>query len=109
MIEAIVGNSTMEKVLLFLANYNKGYAQQIADTFSIPLNMVQKQLKRLEDGGVMISKLEGKTRVYEWNPRYALNRELKALLQKTLSYIPSAEQKKYFRARTRPRRAGKPL
>jgi hypothetical protein len=109
MIEAIVGNKTMEKVLLFMEQYGKGYSKQISDTFAIPLNMVQKQLKRLELGGVVVSSLEGKTRTYTWNPRYAFAGELRALLRKTLSYIPDEEQKKYFRARTRPRRAGKPL
>lgn len=108
MIESIVGNSTMEKVLLYLEQYERGYSQQIANTFEIPLNMVQKQLKRLERGGVVSSILEGKTRVYEWNPRFAFRGELRALLRKALSFIPESEQRKYFRARTRPRRAGKP-
>ena len=96
MIEAIVGNNTMEKVLFYLERYNKGYAQQIARTFSIPLNMVQKQLRRVEIGGVVVSSLEGKTRVYVWNPRFVFTRELRALLQKALTMIPEEEQQKYF-------------
>jgi hypothetical protein len=109
MIESLVGNKTMEKVLLFLEQYGKGYSQQIADTFSVPLNMVQKQLKRLEAGGIVSSILEGKTRLYVWNPRFPMTSEVRALLRKTLEFLPKEERKKYFRARTRPRRAGKPL
>lgn len=108
MIEAIFGNQTMEKVLLYLEQYGRGYAQQIADTFAVPLNMVQKQLKRLEAGGVVVSVQEGRTRIYAWNPRFALRAELRALIRKALSFVPESEQKQYFRERRRPRRAGKP-
>ena len=44
MLESIFGNPTVEKVLLYLQNYNEGYASEIATTFSISLSVVQKQL-----------------------------------------------------------------
>lgn len=58
MLESIFGNATVEKVLLYLQNYNEGYASEIASTFSISLSVVQKQLKRLEDGGVIVINLK---------------------------------------------------
>lgn len=109
MLEALFGNPTIEKVLLYLQNYNEGYASEIAATFSIRLSVVQKQLKRLEDGGVIVSQLKGRTRLYLWNPRYPFRSELKNLLEKSFEFIPESEIKKYFRKRQRPRRTGKPL
>jgi len=109
MLEAIVGNATVEKVLLYLQNYNEGYASEIASTFSISLSVVQKQLKRLEDGGVIVSQPKGRTRLYLWNPRYPFRRELQALLEKSFEFMPESELKKYYRKRQRPRRAGKAL
>lgn len=47
-LESIFDNATVEKVLLYLQNYNEVYASEIAATFSISLSVVQKQLKRLK-------------------------------------------------------------
>lgn len=64
MLESILGNPTVEKVLLYLQNYNDGYASEIATTFSISLSVVQKQLKRLEDGGVIVGQPKGLVLVF---------------------------------------------
>jgi len=45
----VFGSQTAKKVLLFLANYQEGYAQEIADLYDIPINMVQNQLKKFEE------------------------------------------------------------
>ena len=108
MLEGLVGNKTAERVLLFLQAYGEGYAQQIADRFSISLSAVQRQLARLEDGGVVVSQLKGRTRLYVFNPRWPFRFELQELLKKVLSYLPNAELDRYYRSRTRPRRKGKP-
>ena len=109
MFELLFGNSTIEKALLFLARFGEGYPTQIAKNFSIPLNMVQKQMDKLERAGILVSQLKGRTRVYTWNPRYPLKKELMAFLNKAFDYIPSTELKRYYTKRTRPRRKGKPL
>lgn len=109
MLEPILGNRTAEKVLLYLQNYEEGYGKGIADTYSIPLNAVQNQLKKLEAGGVIVSHLKGRTRVYSWNPRYPFLKSLRQLLNEVFAYLPDAEIKAYYRQRQRPRRAGKPL
>jgi hypothetical protein len=108
MIESLVGNKSAEKVLLFLANYGEGYASDIADTFGTPLYSIQQQLKKFERAGVLVSLEKGKTRLFTWNPRYPLRKELEALLKKALSLIPESETKAFFRKRKRPRRSGKP-
>ena len=109
MLESLFGNTTVEKVLLFLARYKRGYAQDIANTFGIPHNGVRQQLRRLEEGGVVVSRLYGRVRLYEFNPRYAFREELLALLEKALKCLPREELDKYYMKRTRPRKAGKPL
>lgn len=109
MLESLFGNATIEKVLLYLQNYNEGYASEIAATFSLNLSVVQKQLKRLEDGGIIVSQNRGRTRLFFWNPRYPFLKEIQSLLEKSFEFIPDSEIKKYYRRRQRPRRTGKPL
>ena len=110
MLEGIFGNASAEKVLLYLEQYEEGYATAIARTFDgISLNMAQRQLERFERAGALISSLQGRTRLYTWNPRYPFRRELRALLRKALDQLPASERKRYFTERRRPRRAGKPL
>ena len=108
MLEALFGNRTVEKVLCCLAVYGEGYAKQMADLFGIPVNGIQQQLKRLEEGGILVSQLKGKTRLYQFNPRYAFLRELRLLLNRAIDLLPEAEVEKYYRRRTRPRRKNKP-
>lgn len=110
MLEAIFGNATAEKVLLYIESYGEGYAQAIANTFDdVTLRMAQVQLARFERGGVLVSQLKGRTRLFSWNPRYPFLQELRALLRKTLESLPAADRKRFFARRRRPRRTGKPL
>lgn len=109
MLEALFGNKTAERVLLYLQNYEEGYAREIAETYGIRLNIVQNQLQKLERGGILVSRLVGRTRVYTWNPRYPFTGALRALLAEAFRYMPEKEIKRYYRKRQRPRRAGKPL
>jgi predicted transcriptional regulator len=99
MLKSLFGNDTIEKVLLYLENYEEGFAAEIARTYNIPLNMVQKQLKRLEEGGIVVSIPQGRTRVYLWNPRYSFLKELRSLLHKAINFLPETEIKKYYRNR----------
>ena len=108
MLEMLFGGATAEKVLLYLASYGEGYAKEIADRFSIPFSMVQKQLIKFEAAGLLSSHLRGRTRVYTWNPRFPLKAEALALLERALEFLPEKEHRRYFRGRRRPRRGGKP-
>lgn len=109
MLEGIFGNTSAEKVLLYLEQYGEGYATAIARNFdNLSLHMAQRQLERFERAGALASTLSGRTRLYTWNTRYAFLGELRALLAKALGSLPAAERKRYFSERRRPRRAGKP-
>ena len=109
MLESLFGSRTAEKVLLYLQNYEEGYGKAIADANVIPLNAVQNQLRKLEEGGVIVSQLKGRTRMYTWNPRYPFLKSLRVLLEQAFEFIPEKEIKAVYRKRVRPRRAGKPL
>ena len=109
MIESLIGSKNRERVLLYLHARKEGYAREISRFYKTDLSQIQKQLERLEGGNIIYSKIMGKTRVYSMNPRYPFLEELKALLEKVLSFYPVDEYEKLTQPRKRPRRKGKPL
>jgi DNA-binding transcriptional ArsR family regulator len=108
MLEALFGSETTERILLFLYTRKDAYPREIAAALGYRLFRVQHQLARLETGGVVYSRLRGKVRLYGVNPRYPFRRELEALLDRLLAFLPAAEREKLFTPRLRPRRTGKP-
>lgn len=109
MIEALLGNSTVERILLYITNYGEGYISGIAETFHISKSQVSKQLSRLENGGILVARNKGSLRIYTFNPRCFYKVELENLLKKILTQLSRDEIEKYYRQRQRPRRKGKPL
>lgn len=108
MLEGLLGNPVIEKIFFTLNVYGECYPLGLAKTFEQPVNRFQQQLKRLEEGGIVVSRLIGKVRLYTFNPRYPFLSELKALIDKAYEFLPEAEINRYYRKRVRPRRAGKP-
>lgn len=109
MLVPILGSLNTERVLIFIQAREEGYARDIARFFETDVYGIQKQLDKLEAGGVLASRLAGRTRLYIFNPRYPFLNELKALLSKALSFYPLEEQEKLLMNRRRPRRKDKPL
>ena len=109
MLEALLGSKNRERILLYLVFRKEGYAREISRYFDTDLSQIQKQLERLENGGVLFSHSVGKTIVYGLNPRYPFKSELEALLQKVFSFLPENEKVSLTMDRKRPRRRGKPL
>jgi len=109
MLEPLFGSQYREKALIFIFARNSGYAAEIARFFNTDLSQIQKQLDGLETGGVLISRTVGRTRPYEFNPRYPFLQELKSLLEKALVYYPVNIKNRLAMNRRRPRRRGKPL
>jgi len=109
MLEAILGSTSSERVLVFIFARKEGYAREIARYFETDLAPIQKQLEKLELAGVLVSRMVGRTRLYEFNPRYAFIRELKALLEKSVTFYTPEEKERLLMVRRRPRRQGKPL
>jgi hypothetical protein len=109
MLKPIVGSSSSEKVMMFLFARQEGYAREIARFFTTDLDPIQKQLAKLEAGGVLVSRVVGRTRLFSFNPRYPMIDELRALLEKTLQFYPDDMRERLLMDRRRPRRRGKPL
>lgn len=109
LLPALFGSQSAAQVLLFLQNYGEGHARRIATTFDAPHTAIQRQLRRLEDAGALVSRKVGNTRVFAWNPRSVTIKDLRAFLEAELSRQPREVTEAYFRQRQRPRRAGKPL
>ena len=108
-LDAILGNRTAAAVLLFLENYDSGYAREIARTCDIPVSVVQDQLRKLEAAGVLVSRSVGRTRVFEFNPRNPTADRLRQFLTAELAALPKTIVEQYFQERRRPRRTGKRL
>lgn len=109
MLVSLFGSECREKTLVFIMARDSGYAAEIAQFFGTDLNQVQKQLDGLEAGGVLVSQTVGRTRLYEFSPRYPFIKELKSLLEKALRYYPAEMKGRLVMNRRRPRRRGKPL
>lgn len=110
MLEYLFGNKYLERVLIYIYLHNKANASELSQCFQSSLDPIQKVLRKLEDGGLLVSFKEGKTRVFEWNPRYPFLNEIKSLIKKAYDFLPPEMQDEYqaFR-RKRPRKSGKPL
>jgi len=93
-LEPVLGSTSKERVLLYLACRGEGYAREIARFFGASLRPIQRQMEALESEGVLWSREVGRTRMYAFNPRYAFLRELQALLEKTVSFYPAADRKR---------------
>jgi hypothetical protein len=109
MLEPLLGSTNAERVLIFILARDQGYASEMARFFDTDLYGIQKQLDKLERGGVLGSYLAGRTRLYRFNPRYPFLKELRLLLGKVLSFYSPVEQERLRVVRRRPRRKGKPL
>ena len=109
MLKPLLGSENTERVLIFILARDEGYATDIARFNKTDLYGIQKQLDKLEIGGVLVSRTAGRTRLYSLNPRYPFLNELKNLLEKALSFYPEEQREALLMDRRRPRRRGKPL
>jgi predicted ArsR family transcriptional regulator len=106
-LEALFGSRSAAQTLLYLQNYDEGHARRIASTFRVPKTAIQRQLKRLEADGILVSRVVGRTRIFTWNPRSATVKDLRTFLEAQLEQLPDEVTREYFRQRQRPRRTGK--
>jgi hypothetical protein len=109
MLQPLLGSESSERALIYILARDEGYATEIARFFKTDLYGIQRQLEKLELGGVLVSRTAGRTRLYTFNPRYPFLDELLALLKKALSFYPDITKEGLLMNRRRPRRRGKPL
>lgn len=96
MLEALCGNKSVQKILIFLFVNGKCYGTQLHRALGTSLTPLQKALNRLEKGGIITSYYEGKTRLYQFNPSYPLIGELEQLLKKAYTLMPAQKKKEYY-------------
>lgn len=109
MLEALLMSQNAERVLMFILVREEGYAREIARFYEVDADSIQKQLAKFEQSGILVCRPVGRSKVYLYNPRYPFLPELKALLQKALSFYPESAREALIYSRSRPRRSGKPL
>ena len=108
-LETLFGSRSAAWALLFLQNYGEGHARRIATAFGVPHNAIQRQLRRFEEDGILVSRMVGRSRIFSWNPRNPTVRNLREFLEAELGLLSSDVTQRYFRERVRPRRTGKAM
>ena len=108
-LEALFGNRTAAKLMLYLFHYGEAYATGLAKDLGFALSPVQRQLEKFEAAGLLTSKMVGNTRVYSFNPRQPATKKLKELIQVFYEAMSMQERERLFPTRRRPRRRGKPV
>lgn len=109
MLGSIFGSKSKERVLMFLVSRGEGYPSEISKFYSTGLSSIQNSLENLEYAGFAVSKQVGRTRIYRLNSRHPFYLELKALVERSIEFLPELEREQLSRVRRRPRRKGKPL
>lgn len=96
MLEVLFGTKNVQNILIFLFVNGRCYGTQLHRCLQTPLTPIQKALNRLERGGLVVSYLEGKTKLYQFNPAYPLLAELENLLKKAYTLLPGHAKKNYY-------------
>ena len=110
MLDLLLGSKTAKKLFLHLYHHGESYPTAVAKDMNISLGAVQRQFERFEKAGLIISKLQGRTRVYQFNSKNgAIVNPFKEILKRVYDSIPISEKEEIFNKRRRPRRAGKPV
>ena len=92
-------NPNIEKILIFLLVNEKCYAAQLRHCLGGGLTPIQQALNRLENGDILSSELEGKTRLFRFNPHYPFLKEVQTLLKQGYHHLQLHEQHKYYCSR----------
>ena len=102
----LFGSEAAYRTLMYMENYERGYASAIAKTFDCALNSIQKQLAKFEEVGLLVSRLEGTSRMYYFK-RGPVADGLRVFLRSMLDMLPEVTRDQFYRQRRRPRRFGK--
>lgn len=102
------GSPTRTRVLLALRLLSESYPRELARLLDLPLSVVQKGVRTLELDGLVASRLVGRTRILQLEPRYFARDSLDQFLQR-LAEPETDLRRRVANLRRRPRRIGKPL
>ncbi len=101
------GSATRTRVLLALSLLSESYPRELARVLAISLFGVQKALLSLEMDGIVAGRSVGRTRVFQFDPRYFAKDALQQFLRR-LSEPETELRRRIAALRRRPRRTGKP-
>ena len=110
-VDRLRGEDRQEALCQALGDEDTAVRQQAIEVRTLERNSegIYNQLDKLEAGGVLRSRTIGSTRLYSFNPRYPVLKELKNLLEKVLSLYPEEKREELLMNRRRPRRRGNQL
>lgn len=104
----ILGNRSAEAALLHLFHYGETYGRAISNDLNLSLEPIQRQLEKFRLAGVLVSKKQGRTLIYTWNPKSRAASRLKDLVEVCYQSIPQERRTELFSTRRRPRAKDKP-
>ena len=105
----LFGSRATEAALLHLFHYGESYGRAVSSDFEISLDSVQRQLDKLERIGVLLSKRQGRTLLYTWNPKSRLAARLRDLVALVYDSMPVEMHERRFASRRRHRAKDKPV
>jgi hypothetical protein len=84
MLEALITSKTRIKLLLkfFLNSKNTGYLRSLEPEFGESTNAIRQELNRFENAGLLVSKIDGKKKIFRANTDHPLFPDLHSLLLK---------------------------
>lgn len=109
MLELLLGSKTAALIFLHLHHNGESYPSAVSNDLGITLGQVQRQFDRFENAGILISKLIGRTRSYQFNFKSAAAKKFMELVKIVYDAIPLEERENIFNVRRRPRTRGKPV
>lgn len=108
-LQDLFGGRAAEAVLLHAFHYGETYGRAVSRDFRVSLDSVQRQLDRFERAGTLISKRQGRTLVYSWNPKSRLASRLRDLVGLIHEGMSHQAKEHIFSERRQPRRKDKPV
>ena len=110
MLDKILDSKTAQKIFIQLYHYGESYPSGVARDFKISFIKVQRKFDRFKDAGILVSKLVGRTRGYQFNKKQgAVVKHFMALIKVIYDSILLSEKEEIFSTRRRPRKKGKPV
>lgn len=108
-LQDLFGGKAAEAVLLALFHQGDAYGRAVARDFGVSLDAVQRQLDRFERSGALVCKRQGRTLIYQWNPKSRLSSRLRDLTGVVYDGLDSAVKEQLFAERRQPRAKDKPV
>ncbi|MCK4446507.1 MAG: ArsR family transcriptional regulator [Candidatus Marinimicrobia bacterium] len=85
MLKSLITSDTRIKLLMkfFLNPKTKGYLRQLASEFQESTNGIRVELNKLNDAKILISKFEGRNKIYRANIEHPLFNEIRQIVLKS--------------------------